>query len=48
VLQTGANPPQFAFEVHGTQVAVEASQAGVAPVHFAALVPEQTPHAPLD
>jgi hypothetical protein len=47
VLQMGVTPPQFALEVHGTQVAVETSQAGVAPVHLAALVVEQTPQAPL-
>lgn len=47
VLQTGVRPPQFAFEVHGTQVAVETSQAGVAPAHFVALVAEQTAQAPL-
>jgi len=47
MLQTGVAPPQFAFEVHGTQVAVDASQAGVAPEHVVALVAEQTPQAPL-
>jgi hypothetical protein len=46
VLQTGVVPPQFAFEVQGTQVAVGRSQAGVAPVHLVALVAEQTPQAP--
>jgi len=48
VLQTGVVPAQFALDVQGTQVAIETSQAGVAPLHFVALVAEQTPQAPLD
>jgi hypothetical protein len=40
-------PPQLAFEVHGTHVAVETSQAGVVPVHFEAFVAEQIPQAPV-
>jgi hypothetical protein len=46
VLQTGVVPPQFAFDVQGTHVAVATSQAGVAPEHFVALVAEQRPHEP--
>jgi hypothetical protein len=46
VLHTGVAPPQLALDVHGTQVAVATSQAGVAPVHLLALVAEQIPHAP--
>jgi hypothetical protein len=34
------------LEVHGTQVAVATSHAGVAPVHLTRLVAEQTPQAP--
>jgi hypothetical protein len=39
-------PPQFAFDVHGTHVALAVSHAGVPPVHFVALVAEQIPQAP--
>jgi hypothetical protein len=45
-LQTGVMPPHWAFDVHGTQVAVAASQTGVAPPQRVALVAEQTPQAP--
>jgi hypothetical protein len=48
VLHTGVVLPHCAFDVHGTQVAVATSQAGVAPVHLVALVAEQIPQAPLD
>jgi hypothetical protein len=40
VLQTGVVPPHCAFEVHGTQVAVATSHAGVAPVHLTVFVAE--------
>jgi hypothetical protein len=40
VLHTGVVPPQFAFDVHGTQVALDVSHAGVAPEHFVAFVAE--------
>ena len=48
VLHTGVVPPHCAFDVHGTHVALDTSQAGVAPVHLVALVAEQIPQAPLD
>jgi hypothetical protein len=39
-LHTGVVPPHWAFEVHGTQVAVARSQAGVDPVHLTVFVAE--------
>ena len=48
VLQTGVAPLQFAFDVQETQVAVAVSHAGVAPEHWARLVAEHWPQAPLD
>jgi hypothetical protein len=47
VLQTGVAPPHWAFEVHGTQVALGTSQTGVAPEHAVALVAEHWPQAPV-
>ena len=47
VLQTGAVPLHWAFEVQGTQVALGTSQAGVAPVHWLPLVAEHWAQAPL-
>jgi hypothetical protein len=47
VLQMGVVPPQFAFDVQGTQVALAVSQAGVAPLHLVAFVAEHCPQAPL-
>jgi hypothetical protein len=46
VLQTGVRPPHWAFDVHGTQVALAASHTGVAPEQRVAFVAEQVPHAP--
>ena len=46
MLHTGVVPPHWAFDVHGTHVAVAASQTGVAPEQRVALVAEQTPQAP--
>ena len=40
VLQIGVVPPHCAFDVHGTQVAVGASQTGVAPLQSVAFVAE--------
>jgi hypothetical protein len=45
--QTGFVPPQVAFDVHGTQVPLPTRQAGVAPVHWVALLAEHWPHAPV-
>jgi hypothetical protein len=47
VLQTGLVPPQFAFEMQGTQVALAVSQAGIAPVHIVVFVAEHWAQAPL-
>ena len=46
VLHTGVVPEQLAFEMQATQAPTLLSQAGVAPVHFAALVAEHWPQAP--
>jgi hypothetical protein len=46
VLQTGAPPAQLPFATQATQVPAVVSQAGVEPVHLAALVAEQVPQAP--
>jgi len=40
VLQTGEEPPHWAFEMQGTQVPVVVKQAGVAPPHLVVLVAE--------
>jgi hypothetical protein len=45
-LQTGVVPAHCAFDVHGTQVALAVSHAGVAPVHKVAFVAEHCPHEP--
>ena len=46
-LHTGVAPPQSAFAVQRTQVAVVVRQTGVAPVHFETLPAEHWPHAPV-
>jgi len=40
VLHTGAVPPHWAFDTHGTQVPVAVKQAGVAPEQALAFVAE--------
>jgi hypothetical protein len=45
-LQIGVEPPHWAFDRHGTQVADAVKQTGVAPLHALALVAEHWPHAP--
>lgn len=46
VLHTGVVPVQLAFDTQATQTPALLSQAGVGPVHFAALVGEHWPQAP--
>jgi hypothetical protein len=47
VLQTGIEPPHWAFETQGTHVPVPVKQTGVAAEHRVRFVPEHWAHEPL-
>jgi hypothetical protein len=46
VLQTGVEPPHWAFEMHGTHVPVAVKQTGIEPEHRVVFVAEHWAHEP--
>ena len=48
VRQIGVAPLQLVFVRHWTQTSAVVSHTGFAPVHFVLLVPEHSPHAPVE